>query len=451
MNDDEPEPGQGSEYHPESISWFLIAALVLTALAPMTWLVVAAVGCLALTFLFALFENSLEHHSHARLMVEAKRRDNKERLEALLEHDDELLFVSKVGRGLSQMAATALVVVALVAARATVWQVVGWTAALALAYLVTHVVAPFLLGRRVGHRVLVGGLGAYSVAITPLKPLSGLLLRLAGRITGSREEPDPSEEIADELHSVLEEGAREGTLQVSEKEMIEGVMDLREVTAEHVMTPRTELVCVTADAAIREAIEKSQEGGLSRLPVYRGTPDEIVGVLYMKDLLPHWGSSSPPAIATLVRRPFFVPASKNVGDLLAEMKASQIHLAIVVDEYGGTAGVVSIEDILEEIVGEIADEHEVAAKSDVVRINENAATVEGRAHIDDLNEALDIEVPESEEYDTVGGMLFSSLGRVPAAGESYEHKGVRFTVLEADERRIHRVKVTVQRGAKSSA
>ena len=167
-------------------------------------------------------------------------------------------------------------------------------------------------------------------------------------------------------------------------------------------------------------------------------------MLYLKDLLPYLGKPDLPKIESILRKPFFVPQSKNVGDLLQEMRAKQIHLAVVLDEYGGTAGVVTIEDILEEIVGEIADEHEGTVPSDVVRISEHAATVEGRTHIDDLNRSLDLDVPESEEYETVGGLLFSRMGRVPAAGEHYDLDGVRFTILEADERRINRVKVAVQ-------
>jgi CBS domain containing-hemolysin-like protein len=128
------------------------------------------------------------------------------------------------------------------------------------------------------------------------------------------------------------------------------------------------------------------------------------------------------------------------------MKASRMHMAIVLDEYGGTAGVVTIEDILEEIVGEIEDEHESGGSGeDLVLINENAATVDGRAHVVDLNKALRLEVPESDEYDTVGGLIFSLLGRVPEPGEHYDMNGVRFTILEADERRIGRVKVSVRR------
>ena len=222
-------------------------------------------------------------------------------------------------------------------------------------------------------------------------------------------------------------------------------MDLKEVDADEIMTPRTEMVCLPVDATVEEAIVRSKERGLSRLPIYRETPDEICGVLYMKDLLPHVGKPGVPSIESIARKPFFIPATKNVSELLQEMRANQTHLAIVLDEYGGTAGIVTFEAILEEIVGEIADEHEASEEADVIRIDENAAQVEGRLHIDDLNDALGIDIPESEEYETVGGLLFSRMGRVPAEGEEFDLERVRFTILEADQRRINRVKVTVDR------
>jgi CBS domain containing-hemolysin-like protein len=227
--------------------------------------------------------------------------------------------------------------------------------------------------------------------------------------------------------------------------MIEGVIDLRDGTVERIMTPRTEMVCIDADATAEEAIARSLEDGLSRLPVYRGTPDDIIGILYVKDLLRHVGKGAMPPIPQILRPAHFVPPSKNVRELLHEMRAQPAHMAIVLDEYGGTKGLVTIEDILEEIVGEIVDEHEATPPSEVVRISEHAASVDGRTHIDELNRAMDLAVPESEEYDTVGGLLFCHLGRVPNRGESLDLEGIRFTVEDADERRVNRVKVSVER------
>jgi CBS domain containing-hemolysin-like protein len=413
----------------------------LTALQPVGLLIVA-IGCLVLAFVFALFENALQQHSRVRLTEEAKSKGLAEAIDKVLMREDEILFASKIGRGLVQIIAIATIVVFLVRTETTGLGVVMWAVAGTAVYLLFNVAAPYVVGRRAGHVILHRGLLPYSRAIAPLLPVATVLRAVATKLMRAGPEPSPEEEAKDELLSAAEEGAREGALDVKVKEMIEGVMDLGEVTAEQVMTPRTELVCLPVGTTVEQAIERSQERGLSRLPVYRGTPDDIVGVLYMKDLLPYLGRGETPAIERIVRGPLFVPQSKNVGELLTEMKAGQVHLAIVLDEYGGTAGIVTIEDILEEIVGEIADEHEQATGVEVVPIGRDQATVDGRTHVDDLNKALDLDVPEGEEYETVGGLLFTMMGRVPEQGEQFDMNGVRFTILEADERRINRVKVT---------
>jgi CBS domain containing-hemolysin-like protein len=417
---------------------------------PRPKLLLIAAGCLLLATIFALFEHALQHHNRVRLTEEANRVGKTAALDDVLLLEDEILFVSKIGRGLATMVAVATIVVFLVRSGTSGIPLVLWVVAGPGVVLFLTVAGPYLLGRRAGHAVLLKGLLPYSVAILPVRPLAAGLHGIAARLLGRREEPGPSEEITDEILSVVEEGTREGALDAREKEMIEGVIDLRDVTAGMVMTPRTDLVCIPLGTTAEAAIERAGERRLSRLPVYRDSPDDIIGVLHMKDLLAPLARGEKPAIEKLLRRPLLVPQSKNVGDLLHEMKASRNHMAIVLDEYGGTAGVVTIEDILEEIVGEIEDEHAAVGESDLVLINENAATVGGRAHVADLNKALHVQVPESDEYDTVGGLLFSLMGRVPEAGEHYDVDGVRFTILEADERRIERVKVSVRRDASAA-
>ena len=437
--EDEPDPGRQSGFHPE----LAVAPLLLSASSPVGLLLVTG-GCFLLAFLFAIFENALQYYSSARLAAMAKKRGIDDALDAVLLQEDDIVFASKVGRGLFQTIGIATIVVAVVSAAPGDLEAIVWAVLFAAFFLLAMVSAPYVIGRRLGDRILLRWLLPYARFVRLLRPASRLLAGLAGRLVGNENGADPKDEIADEILSAVEEGSREGAIEDTEKRMIEGVIDLREVTADHVMTPRTEMVCLPVDASAEEAIERAKGRGLSRLPVYGSTPDEILGVLYVKDLLPFLGKDEPPAVNSLLRKPFFVPQSKNVGELLQEMRAKQVHLAIVLDEYGGTAGVVTIEDILEEIVGEIVDEHEGAAPTEVVRIDENAATVEGRTHIDDLNRSLDLEVPESEEYETVGGLLLSHLGRVPVAGEHCDLNGIRFTILEADERRITRVKVAVQ-------
>jgi len=421
-------------------------AALLTALAPPALFGIAA-AFLVFAHCFALFENALQHYSRLKLLGLARARGTEERLAALLEREEELFFASKVGRGVCQLVGVTFLVVGLVhmGGDRTV-TMLALALVLGFLFLLLNVAAPYVLGRRFADALLLRMFLPYARLIAPLAAGAGLLHRAAARLFRANGlADDPREEIEDEILSAVDEATREGTLEDTEKRMIEGIIDLREVDADHIMTPRTEMISIPISASFEEAIERARERGLSRLPVYRETPDDIAGVLYMKDLLPYLGHESTPPIEGLLRTPLFVPQTKSVQELLQEMRARQMHLAIVLDEYGGTAGLVTIEDILEEIVGEIADEHENAMPDEVTRLSENAATVEGKTHIDDLNEALEIDLPESEEYETVGGLLFTRLGRVPAPGEHWDLDGVRFTVLDSDERRIHRVKVTVQR------
>ena len=441
--EDEPDPGRKSGWHPELASTPLLLALLVSASSPLGLLLLTG-SCFLLAFLFAVFENALQYYSNVRLAALAKKRGIDEALDVVLLEEDDILFASKVGRGLFQAVGIALVVVAVVDAAPGDLAAILWAVLLGAFFLLVMVSAPYVIGRRLGNQVLLRWLLPYSRVMRLLRPLSKLLARLVGRMVGNVNGIDPKEEIADEILSAVEEGTREGSIEEDEKRMIEGVIDLREVTADHVMTPRTELVCLPVDTTAEEAVERASGRGLSRMPVYGAMPDDILGVLYVKDLLPFIGKDAPPAINKLLRKPFFVPQSKSLLDLLREMRARQVHLAIVLDEYGGTAGVVTIEDILEEIVGEIVDEHESSAPIEVVRIDENAATVEGKTHIDDLNRSLDLDVPESEEYETVGGLLFSEMGRVPEVGEHYDLNRIRFTILEADGRRINRVRVAVR-------
>jgi len=446
LNTAASDPGLSKGYCPDRLASPLILATILTALAPPALFGTAA-ALLLIAFVFALFENALQHYSRVKLFALAKGRGTEEPLAALLESEDELFFASKVGRGLFQLVGVAFLVVGLVqTGNESAIGMFALSLVLGTAFLIVNVAAPYVLGQRFAEGLVLRVLIPYARVITPLTLAAGLLQRATTSLFRAQQPPDdPREEIEDEILSAVDEGAREGSLEDTEKRMIEGVIDLRDVDADHIMTPRTEMISLPIDATFEDAVERTRERGLSRLPVYRETPDDIAGVLFMKDLLPYLGHARTPPIESLLRRPLFVPQTKNVQELLQEMRARQTHIAIVLDEYGGTAGLVTIEDILEEIVGEIADEHEHATTDEVTRLSDNAATVEGKTHIDDLNDALDINLPESEEYETVGGLLFTRLGRVPAPGEHWDHDGVRFTVLDSDERRVHMVKVTVRR------
>ena len=194
---------------------------------------------------------------------------------------------------------------------------------------------------------------------------------------------------------------------------------------------------------IEEAVELAVGCGHSRLPVFATDRDHVVGILYVKDLLQHWSQENRAGIEieSLMRPPFFVPETKHIGELLREFQTRKLHIAIVLDEYGGTAGLITIEDILEEIVGEIADEHAPAPPDLVQTVGDSQVEVDARIHVDEINARLEVSLPEDDGFETLGGFIVSHLGRIPAVGEEFDWANLRFTVIEADERRVHRLEI----------
>ncbi len=229
-------------------------------------------------------------------------------------------------------------------------------------------------------------------------------------------------------------------IEEAEQDMISGILHLEEVTARQIMVPRIDIVAVGRDTLLAEAVDVAIGAGHSRIPVYGRNMDEILGVIYAKDLLTYV-NQSPEGITveTLMRPAYFVPESKRVDDLLHELQQQKIHLAVVVDEYGGTAGVVTIEDILEEIVGEIQDEYDRETPPFEV-ISEDEVIVDGRLTIDDLCDEMELEWP-GPQSGTVGGYIQRLLGHIPARGESVEMNGVRLTVMGVEHRRVRKVRV----------
>jgi putative hemolysin len=250
---------------------------------------------------------------------------------------------------------------------------------------------------------------------------------------------------ADELRLIVERGGEQGVLEAEEEQMINAVIELGERRVHEVMVPRVAIAAVGADATLEEAIDLVVEVGHSRIPVYHDTIDEVVGILYAKDLLPYLkpDAGPRPALRKLLRPPVLVPESMTVDDLLHEFQRRKVHIAVVLDEYGGTAGLVTIEDLLEEIVGEIQDEYDVEEPM-VVRLSDHEARVDGRADVDEILELfdLDLELEDEDEYDTVGGLVYHRIGGVPAPGDSIDVDGLRLKVESTDGRRVGKVLIT---------
>jgi putative hemolysin len=262
------------------------------------------------------------------------------------------------------------------------------------------------------------------------------------RLTGAnlREQ----QEAEAELLRSIEDTHREGALDEASAAMLENVVEFSSTDVGEVMTPRTDIdgIELTDDlAAIRAFIVES---GHSRIPVYRENLDNIAGILYVKDLIRYLGEdASDFRLEPLLRQPIAIPETKPVSELLLDFQKSEVHLAMVIDEYGGTAGLVTIEDVLEEIVGEIHDEHEPGdeGEPEMHEIDGYHAEVDGRSHLDDLNERLGLDLPEDAEFDTIAGFVLATLGRVPTDGETFESHNARFTALETTPTHVRKVGV----------
>ncbi|MBI4581708.1 MAG: HlyC/CorC family transporter [Planctomycetes bacterium] len=312
----------------------------------------------------------------------------------------------------------------------------------------TGVAIPNAWARYGGDAFLVRGMPVLFALRRLLYPLVALqhacdaiVRRLAG-IPKADVRQEEADQIEKEILGAVSEGELAGAVHEDEADMIESVLEFRDTSTGEIMTPRTEIVALPAGATAAEAKELITRTGHSRIPVFIENIDDIQGVLYAKDLL-QLDDQTPFNPLELMRKVPFVPEAKRISDLLAELRQQKVHLAIVLDEYGGTAGLVTIEDILEEIVGEISDEYEEPEPDPMCRIDDHTLEVDARVHIDEVNEELGIELPEGDDYDTVGGFVFSTMGKIPATGEEMWFTNVRLRVIAAEERKINRLRVEV--------
>ena len=243
-----------------------------------------------------------------------------------------------------------------------------------------------------------------------------------------------------ELQEIIEESEEEGLINEEEGEMLHSIFEFGDTIVREIMVPRTDMVTLSSTAPFAELLKAILSSGHSRIPIYEGTADTLVGVVYAKDLLKYWGYSAEEIqISQVMRTPFFVPETKNVEELLQDFRSKRVHMAIAIDEYGGTSGLITIEDLLEEIVGDIQDEYDLEEEW-LVEESEGTVLVDGRLNIEELEEHFDIVIPR-EKFDTVGGYLFHLFGHVPAPGEEVGDQNLHLTVVEADQRKIRKVRV----------
>ena len=305
-------------------------------------------------------------------------------------------------------------------------------------------VLPMLIVRRDPEAVLDFLLPLFHPVAQLLTPVTATLLRVIGV---RREMPNGSADAAQQAPA-KEEQAEGAISQEEGRELLQSIVDFTETVVKEVMTPRPDLVAIRADATLQDLRTLFREEQYSRMPVYRDNLDNILGIVYVKDLVALPPAAEPP-LTTMMRSAYFVPESKRVSELLKEMQRRQVQMAIVVDEYGGTAGLVSVEDLLEEIVGEIRDEYDVESET-VTDEGDGVFVFSGKVSVDEVRDRLGVEI-EREGFETVGGYLLSSLGRMPYVGEVVDMGELSFEVLEVERRRVTKVRARRRKDATASA
>lgn len=405
-----------------------------------------------LSLVFSALTYSLRDFSRARLEAALANRRREAWLDSTVEHAGELAFLTSSLRLIFNLS---VLLIALDIVRQYAWPLwleysVG-AGATAILTMLASVIIPHSLANHAGEPIiamLVRPLHALRIIFRPLSKIMHAAEHLVARATTSSDTEDAQdkaeEELQSELLAVVEEGEKTGIVDESEREMIESVIQFADTDVSEVMTARPDIIGLPADSQLEKVRGLIEESGHSRIPVYEGSLDHIIGVLYARDLLRYVGETPRVFdIRAAMRPPFFVPESKPLRDLLQDFRLQKIHIAIVLDEYGGTAGLVTIEDVLEELVGEISDEHEAIEPAVFKRIDDSTAEVDAKIHIDELNRLLGTHLSDDEGYDTIGGFVSTHLGRIPQAGTQFDHDGSRYIILEAEPQRVSRVRVQV--------
>ncbi len=404
------------------------------------------------SLVFSTLTYSLRDFSRTRLTDILTRRGKVHYVGPTLEHSSDLIFVTAVFRLFSNILVL-IGVLRLFQERA--YYGVGWQYFFAVVVtgiitLICSVIIPHAVSRHAAEQfigsfiALLHGLRALLMPVTKLMHVTDAMVeKAASRGGGGSAESDKlEEEIEQEIIAAVEEGAKEGFVDEDERQMIESVIAFHNTQVGQIMTARPEIFALDVKSTLEGVKSRIAESGHSRIPVFEGSLDHIAGILYARDLIRHLGQPSETFnLRAMMRSPFYVPETKPLVDLLKDFRRNKVHIAIVSDEYGGTAGLVTIEDIFEELVGDISDEHEPVEPDMLVRLDDQTAEADARIYIDELNDQLDLSLPTDAGYDTLGGFVSNTLGRIPEAGTTFEHETVKYTILDAEPQKVNRVKL----------
>jgi CBS domain containing-hemolysin-like protein len=419
------------------------------------WEIVAVVVLVAVAGFSACADAALSRVSRVRAAeLVADGVPRAARLKQLVDDPARVLNLVLLLRVACEIAATVLVAVLFMRRIDGAWG--AGFAAIGVMIAVSYIfigVMPRTIGRQHSVRVALHFAGPLALLTTVLGPLAQLLIAVGNAVTpgrGFREGPFASEA---ELRALVDLAEANSVIEDQERRMVHSVFELGDTLVREVMVPRTDMVFIERHKTLRQALSLALRSGFSRIPVVGENADDVVGIVYLKDLVrrihEHPSGETTELVESAMRDPVCIPDSKPADELLRDMQAGHIHLAVVIDEYGGTAGLVTIEDILEEIVGEIADEYDVERPS-VERLSPDAARVTARLGVDELGDLFDVDL-EDDDVETVGGLMAKRLGRVPIPGAQIEVEGLRLTAESAEGRRRRIGTVLVKRVPRDGA
>jgi len=410
--------------------------------------ILLAVGGLFLGAIGGLGDELLDRFAGRSLEAYCRLKRRRERFGAILDGQEAALAASKYLRVLGTVLFLLAGTVAILAAAdvpVVGRSLIGWGLAASATLFFTHIWFPAALTRFASAPVLFATWPFWRVLSILMKPLATpgeILAIITGRLTGNDQyESEEEEQLEDDIRTMVTAGTREGYFGPAIRDMIQGVMDLHEDSVAHIMTPRSDVIAIEVSSDWTEILDLANRFGRTRLPVYEENLDRIVGVLYIKDLMRFLGRSGIEELrlSGVMRPAWTVPIDQSVEQMLREFLHSRSHLAIVVDEFGQTAGIVTIEDVLEEIVGEIVDESDPEEESSIVVIDEVTARADGRAMIDDLNDQLGWNLPEGDDYQTVAGYILHHTGVIPEDGQRITLGDIIFEIDRATHRQIESV------------
>ena len=402
------------------------------------------IALLVLSALFSSSETALTTVNRIRIRTLAGQGDKRAMtLLAVLQNPEKMLSVILIGNNVVNLYASSLATTVTLSLFGS--KMVGVaTGVLTLAVLVFGEVAPKTMASRNAEQIALRAAGPVKCLMwlfTPLVFVVNNLARLVMKLFGADRPGKRELMTAEELRTIVQVGHEEGVIENSERKMIDNVFDFGDRSARDIMIPRIDMTCIDVEAGYDELMEVVREEKYTRIPVYKESADTIVGILNIKDLL-FRAQDKPFRIAELMRKPLFTYEQKKTSELMVEMRKNYTNLAIVLDEYGVTAGMVTMEDILEEIVGEIRDEYDRDEEKSIRRIAPNTYLIEGNVKIDDVNEVLQLHLA-SEDYESIGGYVLEQLEHFPKEGECVTKGGISFTVTRMEQTRIAEVKLSL--------